>query len=1015
MNRISTQYVTNSFIKALNKNVDNLSRLQIQISSGQQITRPSENVFNNALSMNGKSELYSVQKYLSNISYTQNWLDNTESGVLSIETAIQRARELAVQGANDTLVQTDRDLIAKEMDELINHIMDVSNSDVGGEFLFAGQKVNSKPFSGLEGRSENMMMSVVTYSKGELRKDINQFNFTSVLYAGNSGKIMSEIETGKTVQKNTSGNELFFRGDSYSAVEPNFKTLSAPLNKMMPLSVLNDGKGVQPGTILITDQNGIERSIDLSTAQRLDDVIYLINKTGSFEAGIDETPSDTAKALGLYADSGPDTSIFGQPDLAMQSVLTPLWQLNNGMGVPDGFLSINTRDGKNWRVDLTNATTVQDALDSINAVGGGNVLQANFNSIYHRLEITDKSGGTGTFSIDSMKNQLYVKDLPAKTAADMRLLSTIPAGSPVNVISSVYDPAILSEGTPLSSLNGGNGIESGFLNITTKDGTATNVDLKTAITIKDTIDLINASGANVTAAFDIATKTMKITDNTGGAGAFSIGELYGNNQISIKEVSTVAKNLGLLKSAQGNQLFGDTVGAGGLIATDNLTNLLTVPEKNVMVLRGHDDKPVQVDLRDAVTIQDVLSKINNTKQFNAIWDVPGQRFIVTDLSSLAGTGGIAGEEFTNTARDLGLLGNNVLNPTTNMLVGTAIQTQSLPTIVSSIDMDPIIEGTTELSSLNNSSIFNKGVQLGRIRITDKAGVTSIIDLRGSKTVQDVMDRINSPYSGLYIEAKINEDKNGLEIVDKNRGATGWFEIVDIDSTAAADLGISKRTIDNRLIGGDLDPALLESTPVTSLRNGGVPLGKIFVQSGDYTGEIDLSGAKTVGDIIQKLSMTDTRFNLAAWINSDKKGLNLSNTKNQAFIKVRNEGEVSEGSASALGLGGSRSLFQTLIDLRDNLLRGDSRAISERSIAEISKDLERVLELHSEVGARTNRVTQSKEKQTNLGLTINNLLEKVENIDMAEAITRMAQYETAYKAALEVGSRIMQTSLMDFLK
>ncbi|HNW12776.1 MAG TPA: flagellin, partial [Candidatus Rifleibacterium sp.] len=139
------------------------------------------------------------------------------------------------------------------------------------------------------------------------------------------------------------------------------------------------------------------------------------------------------------------------------------------------------------------------------------------------------------------------------------------------------------------------------------------------------------------------------------------------------------------------------------------------------------------------------------------------------------------------------------------------------------------------------------------------------------------------------------------------------------------------------------------------------------------------------------------------------------TKGEAYIKVRDVSGQSSGTASGLGLGNTPSVFTTLIDLRDNLLRNDSKAISEVSIAKIDEDLKRVLNLHAEVGSKTNRVDAAREKQENINLNLKKMLSSVENIDMAEAIIRMTELETAYQAALQTGAKVLQTTLMDFLR
>ena len=72
-------------------------------------------------------------------------------------------------------------------------------------------------------------------------------------------------------------------------------------------------------------------------------------------------------------------------------------------------------------------------------------------------------------------------------------------------------------------------------------------------------------------------------------------------------------------------------------------------------------------------------------------------------------------------------------------------------------------------------------------------------------------------------------------------------------------------------------------------------------------------------------------------------------------------------------------------------------------------------MHTEVGARTNRVTYTKEKHENITLNLKETLSRVEDIDMVEAIIQMTEMETAYQASLQVGAKIMQLSLLDFLR
>ncbi len=1010
--RVTNQFIYNSFLTQVNRNNSALNDIQVKISSGKKYIMASESPVDNALAMQNKVEINENTQFIRNINNVKDWYKNVDGSMTTVETALQRARELAVQGANDTLVQSDRDAIAKEIDELMLHLIDVGNTQVAGEYIFAGNDVDTRPFSTVSGQTPGYNNSIVTYSLGEGRDAVNKNSALDVLYGGDSKRIKAEIERGTVIEKSISGLEMFFGGEPVTGT-PTFTYTLPPLEESLPLTALNSGRGVQEGSIIITDQAGVEHKIDLSTAHRIDDVIGIINDTGSFEAGIEEVPSDTAVSLGIYRNAGFTNLLVGLSDPKMLSEFTNLSDLNDGLGLSDGYLNINTRDGRNHRVDVSGSTTVADVIARINAVEGGSALEAKFDMIHKRLEIKDLTGGSGEFSITSTRTQLYVKDLEPHTAADLGLLNNVGVG---NQIFSSYDPAVDSPASPLSLANGGKGIEPGYMTITGHDGVATvpPVDLTAILTPQDAIDAINAAtGGRQTASFDMTSGRILITDNTVGTSAFAIEEFYGSQAITIRDNTTVTRNLGLLKSTKGNTVIGDSlVSSGGpLTAASLLSDIVPPPEAGFMIIRGADNQPVEVDLTGANTIQDVLDRINLTDKFKAVWNSTDSRFEVADPMAVGDNYGLTIEERTNAGRDLGLV-TGTSNQVPGIITGAPIHVASLPTNVGSVDLDPKVTLETELQSLNSTRSSNPGVNLGYIRITDKAGRFAAIDLRGSQTIGDVLDRINNPANGIYVEARLNKEGNGIEIVDKNHGATGKLEVIDIDSTSASDLGISGRTVDHNLVGRDVDPALTMNTAISALRDGGVPMGKVYVQSGAHSGEIDLSGAKTIGDIIDKLSNTDANFNLQAWISDDGKRLNLTNTAGEAYIKVRDV--AGNGTASGLGLGNTPSVFTTLIDLRDNLLRNDSKAISEVSIAKIDEDLKRVLDLHAEVGSKTNRVDAAKEKQENINLNLKEMLSSVEDLDMSEAIIRMTELETAYQAALQTGSKIMQMSLLDFL-
>ncbi|ULL19455.1 flagellar hook-associated protein FlgL [Paenibacillus sp. H1-7] len=105
------------------------------------------------------------------------------------------------------------------------------------------------------------------------------------------------------------------------------------------------------------------------------------------------------------------------------------------------------------------------------------------------------------------------------------------------------------------------------------------------------------------------------------------------------------------------------------------------------------------------------------------------------------------------------------------------------------------------------------------------------------------------------------------------------------------------------------------------------------------------------------------------------------------------------------------IIQTLItDLGNNNYDGVSQAIDK-----IDTRMNKLLEKRSEIGARTNRVELIQGRLEDMGTNLQGLQSKTEDADMAEVITNLKMGENVYQASLSAGAKIIQPSLVDFLR
>ena len=110
--------------------------------------------------------------------------------------------------------------------------------------------------------------------------------------------------------------------------------------------------------------------------------------------------------------------------------------------------------------------------------------------------------------------------------------------------------------------------------------------------------------------------------------------------------------------------------------------------------------------------------------------------------------------------------------------------------------------------------------------------------------------------------------------------------------------------------------------------------------------------------------------------------------------------------------GAGSVFAELdavvADLRAGLTTGSH-------LDGIDAALERLTGALSDVGARTNRIENLQAKADDAGITLRSAQAVIEDIDLPKAILELQMQSTAYQAALGATARVLQPSLLDFLR
>tara|TARA_R110002167_G_scaffold31464_20_gene103310 strand:- start:2542 stop:3765 length:1224 start_codon:yes stop_codon:yes gene_type:complete len=185
--RISTGQLYERSINAVLENQGNLSDVQTQLSSGKKLLRPSDDPVGAAQVIRLTEEVDLIAQYKKNSNVLTNSLEQEETVLSSINTAVNRARVLMVQSGNGVLNSNDRKAIAIEMEQIRDQVFDLMNTrNAGGDYIFAGYQSESPAF--------------------ELNQSATGNKYT---FAGDSGASEIKISNTVTIQANNSGKDVF--------------------------------------------------------------------------------------------------------------------------------------------------------------------------------------------------------------------------------------------------------------------------------------------------------------------------------------------------------------------------------------------------------------------------------------------------------------------------------------------------------------------------------------------------------------------------------------------------------------------------------------------------------------------------------------------------------------------------------------------------------------------------------------------------------------------------------------
>jgi flagellar hook-associated protein 3 FlgL len=156
-----------------------------EIATGQSVNLPSDNPSAAATLVQNASQTSEADQFERSVGSVQGEMQNADSALNSVITALQQAITLGTEGANGTVNAADRSAIATQVQGIQSQLLGLANLTYQGNYVFGGTATQNAPYV------------------------LNSSSPSGVTYQGNSGVNTVTLGNDFSLQTNLPGPDLF--------------------------------------------------------------------------------------------------------------------------------------------------------------------------------------------------------------------------------------------------------------------------------------------------------------------------------------------------------------------------------------------------------------------------------------------------------------------------------------------------------------------------------------------------------------------------------------------------------------------------------------------------------------------------------------------------------------------------------------------------------------------------------------------------------------------------------------
>jgi len=107
------------------------------------------------------------------------------------------------------------------------------------------------------------------------------------------------------------------------------------------------------------------------------------------------------------------------------------------------------------------------------------------------------------------------------------------------------------------------------------------------------------------------------------------------------------------------------------------------------------------------------------------------------------------------------------------------------------------------------------------------------------------------------------------------------------------------------------------------------------------------------------------------------------------------------------------LFKNIVNHLDNA--ADTSKLTNGDLTDVTDAINNLLKVRSQVGAKQNRMDSAKDKNEDETANLTSVLSRTEDIDITQKTMEYATMQTVYMASLQTSAKVIQPTLLDYLR